>query len=165
MQTCAGFLRRISVLYLSLPSGVIVCPVRHSDFTRRCCQGPVAEAERTDCGGRAKYKDAIQACDDTAYIEFNVSQIARLFGLSPSALANQLRNHYPEILERREKERCRLGVNDNLHRGVKPWCREQYAEAVEHLRTSDDSIRETADLYALSYSGRLGTSLYYYKWS
>lgn len=54
---------------------------------------------------RAKYKDAIQACDDTAYIEFNVSQIARLFGLSPSALANQLRNHYPEILERREKER------------------------------------------------------------
>lgn len=112
---------------------------------------------------RAKYKDAIQACDDTAYIEFNVSQIARLFGLSPSALANQLRNHYPEILERREKERCRLGVNDNLHRGVKPWCREQYAEAVEHLRTSDDSIRETADLYTLSYSGLREHLLYYYK--
>lgn len=111
----------------------------------------------------AKYKDAIRACDDTAYIEFNVSQIARLFGLNPTALGNQLRNHYPEILERRERERHRLGVNDNLHRGVKPWCKEQYAEAVEHLRTTEDTIRQTADLYELSPSGLQEHLLYYYK--
>lgn len=111
----------------------------------------------------AKYKDAIEACDNMAYIEFNVSQIAYLFHLNPSALGNQLRNHYPEILERREKERHRLGVNDNLHRGVKPWCKEQYAVAVEHLRATDDTIRETADLYGLSYPGLREHLLYYYK--
>ena len=111
----------------------------------------------------AKYKDAIRACDDAAYIEFNVSQIARLFELNPSALGNQLRNHYPEILERREKERHRLGVNDNLHRGVKSWCKEQYAEAVEHLRITKDTIRQTADLYGLSSSGLREHLLYYYK--
>lgn len=111
----------------------------------------------------AKYKDAIRACDDAAYIEFNVSQIARLFGLNPSALGNQLRNHYPEILERREKERHRLGVNDNLHRGVKSWCKEQYAEAVEHLQITEDTIRQTADLYGLSSSGLREHLLYYYK--
>lgn len=111
----------------------------------------------------AKYKDAIEACDDLAYIEFNVSQIARMFRLNPSALGNQLRNHYPEILERREKERRRLGVNDNLHRGVKHWCKEQYAIAVEHLSVTDDTIRQTADLYHLSYSGLREHLLYYYK--
>lgn len=111
----------------------------------------------------AKYKDAIRACDDAAYIEFNVSQIARLFELNPSALGNQLRSHYPEILERREKERHRLGVNDNLHRGMKSWCKEQYAEAVEHLRITEDTIRQTADLYGLSSSGLREHLLYYYK--
>lgn len=112
---------------------------------------------------RLKYRDAIRACDDVAYIEFNVSQIARMFGLNPSALGNQLRVHYPEILARREQERRRLGVNDNLHRGVKPWCKEQYAEAVEHLRTTDDTIRQTAELYNLSYSGLREHVIYYYK--
>ena len=111
----------------------------------------------------AKYKDAIRACDDVAYIEFNVSQIARLFGLNPTALGNQLRNHYPDIVERRERERHRLGVNDNLHRGVKPWCKEQYADAVEHLRATEDTIWQTADLYGLSRSGLREHLMYYYK--
>ena len=104
---------------------------------------------------RAKYGEAIRACDDIAYIEYNVSQIAYMFHLDPSGLSSQLRNHYPEIIERRERERHRLGVNDNQHRGVKPWCKEQYAEAVEHLRT--------ADLYGLSYSGLREHLLFYHK--
>lgn len=111
----------------------------------------------------AKYKDAIHACDDMAYIEYNVSQIARIFHLNPSLLSNQLRVHFPEILERRERERCRLGINDNLHRGVKPWCKEQYAEAVEHLNTTDDTIGQTAELYGLSYAGLREHLLYYHK--
>lgn len=110
-----------------------------------------------------KYGDAIRACDDMTYIEYNVSQIARIFHLDPSALGRQLRVHFPEILERREKERHRLGVNDNLHRGVKRWCREQYAEAVEHLRTTNDTIQQTARLYKLSYSGLREHMLYYHK--
>ena len=111
----------------------------------------------------AKYRNAIEACDDKAYIEFNISQIARLFGLNPTALGNQLRNHYPEILERREKERRRLGVSDNLHRGAKSRCKEQYTDAVEHLRTTEDTIRQTADLYNISYSGLREHLLYYNK--
>lgn len=112
---------------------------------------------------RAKYGEAIRACDDIAYIEYNVSQIAYMFHLDPSGLGSQLRNHYPEIIERRERERHRLGMNDNQHRGVKPWCKEQYAEAVEHLRTTDDTIRRTADLYGLSYSGLREHLLFYHK--
>lgn len=54
-------------------------------------------------------------------------------------------------------------MNDNQHRGVKPWCKEQYAEAVEHLRTTDDTIRRTADLYGLSYSGLREHLLFYHK--
>ena len=111
----------------------------------------------------AKYGEAIRACDDIAYIEYNVSQIAYMFHLDPSGLGSQLRNHYPEIIERRERERHRLGMNDNQHRGVKPWCKEQYAEAVEHLRTTDDTIRRTADLYCLSYSGLREHLLFYHK--
>jgi len=42
--------------------------------------------------------------------------------------------HYPEIVERRELVRIRLGLNDNLLRGARRQCKEQYAEAVEHLR-------------------------------
>ena len=112
---------------------------------------------------RAKYGEAIRACDDIAYIEYNVSQIAYMFHLDPSGLGSQLRNHYPEIIERRERERHRLGMNDNQHRGVKPWCKEQYAEAVEHLRTTDDTIRRTADLYGLSYSGLREHLLFYHE--
>ena len=36
------------------------------------------------------------------YVEYNVSQIAHLFGLNPTGLSNQLRAHCPELLERRE---------------------------------------------------------------
>lgn len=32
---------------------------------------------------RAKYGEAIRACDDIAYIEYNVSQIAYMFHLTP----------------------------------------------------------------------------------
>lgn len=110
-----------------------------------------------------KYKAAVEACDDMAYIGCNVSQIARIFGLSPAGLGNQLRNHYPDILKRREMERHLQGVNDNQHRGAKPWSRKQYAVAVEHLRTTDDTISQTADLYNLSYSGLREHLMYYHK--
>ena len=83
---------------------------------------------------RAKYGDAIAACGDAKYVEYNVSQIAHLFGLNPTGLSNQLRAHCPGLLERRERERQRLGLADNQQRGVRPWCRELYAGAVELLR-------------------------------
>lgn len=153
-----GFSRYIRIYHrhLMLKRNGIQCSPEEAGsikISQRCGQRPKTHA---------KYKNAIEACDNIAYIEFNVSQIAYLFHLNPSALGNQLRTHYPEILERREKERRRLGVNDNLHRGVKPWCKEQYAAAVEHLSTTDDTIKKAADLYGLSYPG-LREHLYYYK--
>lgn len=48
------------------------------------------------------------------YIDYNVSQIAREFGLSGTNLGRQLRTHYPEVLEFRERARQRLGLDDGL---------------------------------------------------
>ena len=93
----------------------------------------------------AKYREAVAACDDEDYLELNVSQIARRFGLDGTGLANQLRRHYPDILERREQERRRRGLADNQQRGVRPWCREQYAGAVELLRTTEMTVPEAAE--------------------
>jgi len=112
---------------------------------------------------KAKYGNAVRACNDIKYIEYNVSQIARMFHLDPSSLGKQLRLHYPEILQQRELVRLRLGLNDNLHRGAKRQCQKRYAEAVKHLRTSDDTIMQTALMYGLSYSGLREHILYYHK--
>lgn len=111
----------------------------------------------------AKYRDAIIACDDAAYIEYNVSQIARIFKVSPIGLSKQLRNHFPDVVERREKERHRLGIGDNRHRGATLVSKEQYAEAVAHLCESDDTIKQTALLFNLSYSGLREHLLHYHK--
>ena len=94
---------------------------------------------------RAKYGEAIAACGDAKYFEYNVSQIAQLFGLNPTGLSNQLRAHCPGLLERRERERRRLGLADNQQRGVRPWCRDQYAAAVEMLRTTELTLPEVAE--------------------
>lgn len=103
---------------------------------------------------RAKYGDAIAACCDAAYVEYNVSQIAHMFGLTPTSLGNQLRAHFPEVLERRELERQRLGFADNQQRGVCPWCRVQYAGAVGLLRTTEMTVSEVAEKCGVSFSGR-----------
>lgn len=113
--------------------------------------------------GHRKYKAAIEACDDVRYIEYNVSQIAETFGLDPSALGTQLRYHHPEIVSLREKERMRRGINDHLHRGARPWCTRQYAEAVEMLRTTDKTIRQAADECNVSFSGLRAHVAQYHK--
>ena len=114
-------------------------------------------------GTHAKYKDAIAACDSMEYIEYNVSQIARLFGVNPSGLGNQLRAHYPELVERRERERRRRGLADNQRRGVRTWCREQYAGAVELLRTTELTLPEAAEKCGVSFSGLLQHIWFYHK--
>ena len=110
-----------------------------------------------------KYKEAISACDDIKYIEYNISQIARLFHVTPIGLSQQLRSHFPEILERREKERQRLGINDNFLRGTSRRYKQQYVAAIEHLRNSDDTIVRTAELFNVSYTGLRSHLLYYNK--
>lgn len=100
-----------------------------------------------------KYKDAIEACDSMNYIEYNVSQIARIFGLNGTQLANQLRAHYPDVIPFRERVRARLGIADNTHRGVRPWCDELYADAVTMYLTTDKTIEQVADECGVPFRG------------
>lgn len=113
---------------------------------------------------RAKYKAAIEACGSMDYIEMNVSQIAREFRLDGTNLGRQLRTHYPEILEFRERIRLRLGINDNLPRGSRSFCKEQYATAVELLRGDTYiTVQEVAKSCGVSYAGLEQHLLFYHK--
>ena len=124
-------------------------------ISQRCGQHPATHA---------KYKEAIAACDSMEYIASNVSQIAREFGLSGTNLARQLRTHYPEVLEFRERERQRLGLNDNLPRGSRPRCKRQYAEAVELLRADRYiTVQNAAEHCGVSCSGLEQHLIFYHK--
>ena len=113
---------------------------------------------------RVKYKDAIEACGSMEHIECNVSQIARKFGLEGTNLGRQLRTHYPEIIEWREKVRDWLGIGDGLPRGTRRSCKEQYAEAVRLLQgNSYVTVQEVADSCGLSYTGLEQHLLFYHK--
>lgn len=100
-----------------------------------------------------KYKDAIEACDNMSYIEYNISQIARMFGLNGTQLANQLRVHYPDIPIFREKVRKRLGLADNVHHGVRPYCAKQYGDAVDMYLNTDKTVEQVADECGVSFRG------------
>lgn len=100
-----------------------------------------------------KYRDAVAACDSIEYIEFNISQIARIFDLNCSSLASQLRRHYPEIVPRREKERQRMGISVNLQYGARKWSTKAYCTAIEMLQSSDMTIEEVADACNVSHTG------------
>lgn len=110
-----------------------------------------------------KYKEAIEACDNFDYIEYNVSQIARMFGHDGTALRNQLRLHYPDILERREKARVRLGLGDNFLRGVRPESAAEYAAAVELFRTTDRNLPSIAEECEVSLGGLSQYLRFYHK--
>lgn len=100
-----------------------------------------------------KYKEAIEACGDIAYIEYNVAQIARMFELDGPALASQLRTHYPDIIPMRELTRQRLGIADNAPRGVRPTSEEEYGEALKMYRDTDMTIPAVAEKCGVSKSG------------
>lgn len=110
-----------------------------------------------------KYKQAIEACDDLDYIEYNISQIARMFGHDVSALHNQLKLHYPEILDRCEKVRIRLGINNRVLRGVHPDSVVEYAEALELYRTTDRNLPSIAEECKVSLGGLSQYLRFYHK--
>ena len=123
----------------------------------------IIEAGKQNIHAHAKYKDAIAACDSLAYIDLNVSQIARKFGLDGISLANFMRIHYSDTLVWREKVRHRLGINDNIHRGARPECMEQYADAVELYRDTDLTLPEVAAQCGVSSSGFSQHLRFYHK--
>lgn len=84
-------------------------------YLRRCHR----ESVLARYGVRVGVKDPSQIClhaqgqqPSASYRKYNVSQIAHHFNLDGTTLNNQLKLHYPEILERREKAWARFGLND-----------------------------------------------------
>lgn len=100
-----------------------------------------------------KYNDAIAACKSREYIEYNISQIARIFDVNCSSLAGQLRRHYPNVIPRREQLRQQIGITENLQYGARKWTSAGYARAVEILKVSDMTIKEVARVCNVSYTG------------
>lgn len=109
-----------------------------------------------------KYKDAIAACESEKYIEYNISQIARIFSVGCSSLANQLRRYYPDIIPRREQVRRALGIYRNLQYGVRTKSKEMYSTAAKLLQFTNMTIEEAAYSCNVSYSGLREHILAYY---
>lgn len=169
--SCAEICRRCNVTVPGL-SGHICKYHRHLMLARYGIECSPKRASAISMGQRrgqkssthAKYKEAIAACDSMDYIEYNVSQIARKFGLSGTDLGKQLRMHYPGVIERREEERRRLGMDDNLPRGARTWSKEQYAGAVELLRGDRYiTVQEVAARCGVSYMGLEQHLIFYHK--
>lgn len=169
--SCADICRRCEISQQGF-HGYIVRYHRHLMLARNGirCHPKDAAAIRMDlrCGQHpathAKYKDAIAACDDMSYIACNVSQIAREFGLSGTNLSKQLRTHYPDVIERREKARMQLGLDDHLPRGTRSWCRKQYAEALKMLEGDTYiTLQEAARRCNVSGSGLQQHLVFYHK--
>ncbi len=110
---------------------------------------------------KIKYQDAVAACFDIKYIEYNISQIARMFKLSPSGLGNQLRLHYANLLERRYTEQESRGINTYRQSGRIKVSRDMYCKATDLLKTSELTIEEAARICNVSFSG-LRQHLYFY---
>lgn len=123
----------------------------------------VKAANGQSLSSRLKYKDAIAACGDVAYIEYNVAQVANLFRLDGSALASQLRVHYPGVIEQREKLRRRLGIADNAQRGARQCSIDAYAQALELYRDTDLTVTEVAERCGVSKSGFRRFMRFYHK--
>lgn len=118
---------------------------------------------RQNAVAHAKYKDAVAACCSPDYIEMNISQIARRYGLDATALANFMRVHYSDILVRRESLRSKLCLSENVWHGARPECVEQYAGAVELYRTTDMTVAEIAEKCGVSESGLSQHLRFYHK--
>lgn len=113
----------------------------------------VISAGRQSRTAHEKYKYAVAACDMMEYIDLNMSQIARKFGLYGTALSNFMRVHYSSILECRERIRRELGISGNKHRGVKDKCASLYKEAVRLYGETDMTVGEIASQCDVSESG------------
>lgn len=118
---------------------------------------------KQNINAHAKYKDAIAACDSMNYIDLNISQVARKFGVNGPALANFMRIHYPDTLIQREEVRRQLGINDNIRHGVRPESTAQYAAAVELYRNTDMTMHEIAEMCKVSEGGFSQHLRFYHK--
>ena len=111
----------------------------------------------------AKYREAIFACYDISYIQMTVSEVAHHFGVSPTGLGNQLRNHFPDLCDERENIRKRLGCANNIHHGALPGSVAKYSKAVKMLDETDLTVQEVAQICDVSPAGLRQHVIYYHK--
>ena len=106
-MTVSGFQRYLSLYHrhLLLARYDITCDKEEA------CHIKLSQLRGQLPATRAKYKDAIEACGSLDYIECNVSQIARRFGLNGTDLGRQLRTHYPGITVQEAAERCNVSYS------------------------------------------------------
>ena len=95
--------------------------------------------------------------------QMNISEIARMFGVSETGLGNFLRLHYSDILERREKERMKRGIGDNKKRGARRHSVEMYDKAVKMYNTTEKTISEVAEDCKVSLGGLSQYMRFYHK--
>lgn len=129
------------------------------DLNRIKVRSPKGQSQKT----HIKYRDAIEACGDIAYIEYNMSEIARLFGLRPAALASQLHAHYPDIVPVRERMRRQLGIADNASRGARQTSVTGYEEALNLYKDSELTLPEVAERCKVSKGGFVQYLRFYHK--
>lgn len=113
--------------------------------------------------GYEKYRDAINACDSLEYIDLTVSEIAQNFDVPATGLLSQLRDHFPEISERRERIRKELGISDNRARGARQTTLDQYSEGIDLLKNTQMTIAEAAEASEVSTGGLRNHLLSYHK--
>ena len=94
---------------------------------------------------RDRYAEAIQACGQIGYIDMTITEIARMFGHNPECLRSQLKLHFPEIMQMRDRIRVALGLSKQRKPGMSDKTMAKYAPAVELLRTTTLTIREVAE--------------------
>ena len=110
-----------------------------------------------------KYKTAKAKCRSLTYIYLTLSQIAHDESLNPTALANQLRAHYPDLIIWRTKEREMRGFLKNNLSGPMKKVVDQYKDAVELYAESQLTIQEVAIISNVSFSGLKQHLLFYHK--
>lgn len=120
-------------------------------------------AGKESINAHLKYKDAVAACKSMDYIDQNLSQIARQFDVSGTALGNFMRVHYMDVLVWREKQRQALGIGDTVKWGAHGACMKRYAKAVELYRNTDMTVPEVAERCHVSPSGFSQHLRFYHK--
>lgn len=112
---------------------------------------------------RSKYRDAIISCSSIEYLGMSIAEIARMHSVDAQCLRNQLQRHFPDVIPLRNKLRGLLGCRVYSKPGLHAAALERYSEAVQLLRETEMTVKETADRCGLSVCGLQQHLLFYHK--
>jgi|GEM_PF-2018168 len=111
----------------------------------------------------ARYREAVIACKSFENLTLTIQEIARMYDLKPECLRNQLKRHFPNVIQEREKLRDMMGYAIPGNKGLKNNTIKQYAEAIEMLRDASLTVKEVASRCGVSYQGLQQHLIFYHK--